>query len=364
MSNATAEKIIAKCREVFPAQKHDCVDFAAAVLVHFLRQPGFDASVLADEVVRRLRKAGSPWRRTFLMAEAIAAAKAGELVLAGLDSTELGAAHGHLAVVIGVDGQLSGQVIVPMAYAGSISGSAIAHQRLSGTFNANLVRQQRVEYFIQRPDIAPVASAFDILLQAAARPNPPARRVIRAAPALVADAPAPAPAGSPPAMAWGKKVSAEFRTRVAQIAAGLGVQVDQLMACMAFETGETFAPDKQNPKSKATGLIQFMPSTAKQLGTTIEQLAAMSAEAQLDYVEKYFNPWRHKLANLGDLYMAILWPKAIGKSDGFVLFKQPSVAYTQNAGLDADKNGEITRAEASAKVIAKLNKGLLPAWFG
>lgn len=107
-----------------------------------------------------------------------------------------------------------------------------------------------------------------------------------------------------------------------------------------------------------------MPKTAVALGTTIEQLATMTAEDQLDYVEKYFQPRAHKLDNLGDVYMAILWPKAIGKADDFVLFEQPDVTYTQNAGLDANKDGKITRLEACAKVIAKLNKGLLPAWFG
>ena len=40
----------------------------------------------------------------------------------------------------------------------------------------------------------------------------------------------------------------------------------------------------------ATGLIQFLPSTARGLGTTTDALAGMSSVEQLNYVEKYFDP--------------------------------------------------------------------------
>jgi len=35
-------------------------------------------------------------------------------------------------------------------------------------------------------------------------------------------------------------------------------------------------------------------------------------------------------------------------------------AYEQNAGLDSNKDGKVTKQEAAAKVKAKLAKGLLP----
>lgn len=43
----------------------------------------------------------------------------------------------------------------------------------------------------------------------------------------------------------------------------------------------------RNPVTGATGLIQFMPKTAKALGTSTEALARMSFERQLDYVQEY-----------------------------------------------------------------------------
>src|SRR5690606_22727031 len=89
----------------------------------------------------------------------------------------------------------------------------------------------------------------------------------------------------PRALAWGAKVSAEFRARLCEVAAALGVEPDYLMACIAFETGETFRPDVRNAAgSGAVGLIQFMPATARGLGTSTEALARMSAVEQLDYV--------------------------------------------------------------------------------
>ncbi|MBL8908757.1 MAG: lytic transglycosylase [Rhizobiales bacterium] len=159
-------------------------------------------------------------------------------------------------------------------------------------------------------------------------------------------------------VAWGKRVSAKFKSEVIAISNELGCDPSHLMAAMAFETGETFSPSKQNSASKATGLIQFMPNTASSLGTSIAALKAMSAEEQLDYVQKYFAPHIGKVGSLSSLYMAILWPKAVGKPDAYVLFAEPSKPYKLNKGLDANKDGQVTKGEAAAKVQLKLNRGL------
>ncbi|TGR96389.1 lytic transglycosylase, partial [Mesorhizobium sp. M2E.F.Ca.ET.209.01.1.1] len=106
------------------------------------------------------------------------------------------------------------------------------------------------------------------------------------------------------------------------------------MAAMAFETGETFAPDKRNPSSGATGLIQFMRLTADGLGTSLEALAQMSQVQQLGYVEKYLAPYAGRFNSLSDMYMSILYPAAIGKPEANVLFSAGTKAYSQNSGLD------------------------------
>lgn len=168
-------------------------------------------------------------------------------------------------------------------------------------------------------------------------------------------------------LAWGAKVSKTFRDRVFWIETQLGMPADYLMAAMAFESGESFRPDVRNAAgSGATGLIQFMPATARSLGTTVERLAAMTAEDQLNYVYKYFKPYNGRLKTLADVYMAILWPRAVGKPESYVLWtrdKEPTT-YRQNAGLDADKNGAITKAEAAGKVQASWSRACSPARYG
>lgn len=159
-------------------------------------------------------------------------------------------------------------------------------------------------------------------------------------------------------IAWGAVVTPEFKKKVIAICGTLGCDPNHLMAAMAFETGERFTPDVKNPISGATGLIQFMPDTAVGLGTTIAALAAMSAVDQLDFVLEHFRRQHKKFDTLSDVYMAILLPAAVGKPEDFALFTKPSKAYEQNAGLDTNGNGIITKTEAASLVAAKLHRGM------
>jgi hypothetical protein len=129
---------------------------------------------------------------------------------------------------------------------------------------------------------------------------------------------------------------------------------------MAFESVETFSPSVRNPYSGATGLIQFMADTAQLLGTSQDQLSEMTAEEQLVFVERYFKPFTGRLTTLEDIYMAILWPRAVGQPDDYVLFASGSVQYDQNASLDDDGDGVITKKETASLVSAKLTRGLRP----
>jgi murein DD-endopeptidase MepM/ murein hydrolase activator NlpD len=171
------------------------------------------------------------------------------------------------------------------------------------------------------------------------------------------------PLGPSISLAWGQKVSPEFRHKVVQICSKLQINPSYLMACMAFEVGLSFDPSKWNHAgSGAVGLIQFMPGTAHALGTSTTALAAMSAVEQLDYVYQYFAPRAGQLHTIEDVYMTILWPNAIGKPNNYVLFDKndplhPKI-YTQNAGLDYNHDGLITKAEATYKVRLLLEEGL------
>jgi hypothetical protein len=84
----------------------------------------------------------------------------------------------------------------------------------------------------------------------------------------------------------------------------------------------------------------------------------MTPVAQLDFVQKYLQPFRGRMKTLSDVYMAILFQVAVGKPEAFVLFRSGSKAYEQNKGLDSNKDGQITKGEAVTKVQAKLSRGL------
>jgi len=166
-------------------------------------------------------------------------------------------------------------------------------------------------------------------------------------------------------IAWGSTVSSEFKQRVVVMSDYLGIEPDWLMACMAFETMETFDPAARNMAgSSGTGLIQFMNSTARQLGTTTEKLAKMTELQQLHYVHKYLVPHTKHMHSLEDVYMAILYPAAVGKPNKFVLFRKGTLAYSQNRGLDTQRKGYITKGDAAAKVRQKLLKGLGEGYKG
>ncbi|KVK72179.1 hypothetical protein WS90_35415 [Burkholderia cepacia] len=180
-----------------------------------------------------------------------------------------------------------------------------------------------------------------------------------------------------PEIAWGKRVGEEFKAKVMEISEDLRVDPDYLMSCMAFETGETFRPDIRNAAgSGATGLVQFMPSTAVGLGTTTDKLSKMTAVEQLEYVHRYFLPSKGRLRELEDVYMHILYPAAVGKPGEYVIAdkyvredsgvikidkngnKIINKMYAQNIGLDVDGNEKITKTEAASKVREKYEKGM------
>ncbi len=151
---------------------------------------------------------------------------------------------------------------------------------------------------------------------------------------------------------WGAKVSPEFRAKVREIAARQGLDPNWYMAVMAFETGGMFRSHTRNPRSSATGLIQFVEDTARGMGTSTSALANMSEIEQLGWVEKYFDRYKNTIRNIDDMYMAVFWPAAIGRAGDFVLIDRNSQPNTYNANRELDRNqdGKITKNEAADRV--------------
>ncbi|HEY9639176.1 MAG TPA: DUF2272 domain-containing protein [Coleofasciculaceae cyanobacterium] len=139
-----------------------------------------------------------------------------------------------------------------------------------------------------------------------------------------------------------------FISKVRDISAALGIKPDWLMALMNHESGLNHRI--QNQTGGATGLIQFMPATAKRLGITIDALRSMSNVAQLDYVYKYFLPFRGRIRSYSDLYLITFYPYALGKPDDYVFGSEKNVAWVkkirdQNKSIDLNNDGVITMGE-------------------
>lgn len=126
-------------------------------------------------------------------------------------------------------------------------------------------------------------------------------------------------------------ISYSVAAAVIEVADSLGAKADDLAAVIWFESGRTFRPDARHPTSGATGLIQFMPSSATRLGTTVDALARMTAEEQLrgpvreylrrvkdgewwdgsSYARNASSPYPpHPLSNLQALSMSVFFPWA------------------------------------------------------
>lgn len=140
-----------------------------------------------------------------------------------------------------------------------------------------------------------------------------------------------------------------FAQKVEDISAQLGINPDWLMLVMYFESG--LNPKAVNRTSGATGLIQFMPSTARNMGTSTENLANMDALDQLDYVYKYLSPYKNKMSSLVDVYLSVFYPSAVGKEDGYVLgganTDMSRTIARQNRIFDTNRDGQITKGEVS-----------------
>lgn len=147
----------------------------------------------------------------------------------------------------------------------------------------------------------------------------------------------------------------DFVKKVKGVSKKLDIDPNWLMAVMYFES--RLNPRAVNPKSGATGLIQFMPKTAEGLGTTTAALKEMPYDQQLLYVYRYYLPYKDKITQFHDLYLATLFPIAIGKSDDYVLRSKTLRADTvasSNPIFDLNKDKAITVGEVKKVKIASI----------
>ena len=137
-----------------------------------------------------------------------------------------------------------------------------------------------------------------------------------------------------------KENRVEFTEKVASICSQLNIKPEWLMFVMWFES--KLNPQAVNPISGATGLIQFMPSTARGLGTTTDVLKRMSNVQQLDYVLAYLRPYKGRMKTWVDVYLAVFYPRAMGNPN-FVITSD--IVAKQNKIFDLNRDLDISVKE-------------------
>lgn len=138
------------------------------------------------------------------------------------------------------------------------------------------------------------------------------------------------------------KFTADKAKSIQAVANRLGINPNDLASVISFETGGTFDQSIKNPKSSATGLIQFMKGSGgtkgSYYGMSREQFGGLGFDDQMQYVEKYFKERGFKKGGqytTGDVYGAVT---------GYG-YKKGSDAYNLNKVWDSNGNGIIEKGE-------------------
>ena len=159
-----------------------------------------------------------------------------------------------------------------------------------------------------------------------------------------------------------------FISEVNRVSQKFNIDAGDLLGMMQSESG--INPAAHNKSGGASGLIQFMPATAKGLGTTTEAIRGMSRAQQMPLVEKYFNKvGLPRGASAGQLYTSVFLPAFVKKPSSYVIaspggtpLNQSGSWYKQNKGLDVDQSGAITISDLTEQVSRKRKQiGLGPS---
>ena len=160
-----------------------------------------------------------------------------------------------------------------------------------------------------------------------------------------------------------ERTTPEFRRRLIQIAEDLGIDPNWLTTVISFESG--FNPRAANTGSSATGLIQWIASTAKnkypdkfpanmtrrQVRAKIQSIGMME---QLEMIHKYFQPHKGRMHSLRDVYLAVYKPSLMRKPMDYVVARQGSKEYRLNK-FDHGNKGYYTVGDVAASVQGRYN---------
>lgn len=144
------------------------------------------------------------------------------------------------------------------------------------------------------------------------------------------------------------------------VASKLGVDPFWLWITIQHESG--WNPRAYNPSGGASGLIQIMPDTARGMGISTEAIRTMDANTQLaSIVYPYLAKYKGKMKDIADVYLAVFYPTAIGKSDNYILGSEKGMKYAglvaqENPANNPDHNNVITKGEVKKVITDQAKK--------
>lgn len=101
-----------------------------------------------------------------------------------------------------------------------------------------------------------------------------------------------------------------------------------------------FNPNAVNKDTQASGLFQFIPKVAAELGFTPQDILSMAPAEQLKVYDMYLDKWDYSGKNsLGIMQAA---PAYANASEDTVVYKKGSKAWEQNPGWRPSSGGDIT----------------------
>src|SRR6478752_1591260 len=144
--------------------------------------------------------------------------------------------------------------------------------------------------------------------------------------------------------------------KLKEVSDRLGIQPFWLWLVIQHESG--CKPTAINPTTGASGLIQFMPATARALGTSTASILTSDINKQLELVYSYLLPYKKKIKDIDDVYFSVFYPNAIGKSNNYILGSEKGMEYArkvakQNPANNPDKDDVITVADVKKVIMDK-----------
>jgi len=123
-------------------------------------------------------------------------------------------------------------------------------------------------------------------------------------------------------------------------------QVSRYELLRIIDGESNFDPAAKNPETNASGLFQFIPKVAAELGFTPEEIRDMPPSSQLLLYKKYLKKWKYDGSySLGLLQAA---PAKRNAPANAIIYKKGSDAWDKNPGWRDKETGNITKASIDA----------------